>query len=89
MTKATYTFTLPSIEDGTTLECRIYHAKDVQTCTGVKGAMLAHPYAPLGGCYDDMVLLNTTETLLDNGYTVCTFNFRYADVLEIQCMLLI
>lgn len=89
MSKATHTFTLPSVEDETTLECRIYHAKSILPCTGAKGAVVAHPYAPLGGCYDDMVILNTTETLLTRGYVVGTFNFRCGHILIMRCSSLI
>ena len=76
MIKAAYSFTLPSVEDDTTLECRIYYRNLTSTHTGVKGAVLAHPYTPLGGCYDDAVILSITETLLEQGYIVSTFNFR-------------
>ncbi|KAK5745339.1 hypothetical protein LTR17_001500 [Elasticomyces elasticus] len=78
-----YTFTLPSIADDTTLECRIYHPQGLdenllrQNSTP-KGAVVAHPYAPLGGCYDDPVVMAVTETLLERGYIVATFNFRGA-----------
>lgn len=79
-----YAFSIPSIEDDTPLDCRIYHPKDSLAAgraddgseSGVKGAVLAHPYAPLGGCYDDHVVLAMTETLLGQGYVVGTFNFR-------------
>ena len=79
-----YAFSIPSVEDDTALDCRIYHPKDTATdselansrASGVKGAIIAHPYAPLGGCYDDHVVLAMTETLLGSGYVVGTFNFR-------------
>ena len=38
--------------------------------------MIAHPYAPLGGSYDDAVVLSVTETLVNEGHIVMTFNFR-------------
>ena len=89
MTKAAYTLKIPSVEDGTILECRIYHAKDLSRYIDVKGAVVAHPYAPLGGSYDDLVILNIVETLLNHGYIVGTFNFRYARILDPLWSLLI
>ena len=78
--EAAYSFTLPSIHDGTPLDCRIYHPKKMNEIVAgqkyLRGAVVAHPYAPLGGCYDDAVVLSTTETLLENGLIVATFNFR-------------
>lgn len=44
--------------------------------TRIKGAVVAHPYAPMGGCYDDPVVMEVVETLLGKGYVVGTFNFR-------------
>ncbi|KAK4208154.1 Alpha/Beta hydrolase protein [Rhypophila decipiens] len=41
-------------------------------------AVVAHPYAPLGGCYNDPVVGIAARTLLDLGYLVMTFNFRGA-----------
>ena len=38
-------------------------------------AILAHPYAPLGGSYNDPVISLLTTTLLDQGIFVVTFNF--------------
>jgi alpha/beta superfamily hydrolase len=73
--EATYAFTIPSIADDLALDCRIYHPKTIDR-SNVKGAIIAHPYAPLGGCYEDPVVLSTTETLLDRGFIVGTFNFR-------------
>lgn len=65
-----------------TLDCRLYHPKILSSQLSarhsiVNGAILAHPYAPLGGCYDDGVILSLTETLLEQGFIVGTFNFRY------------
>ncbi|TKA60021.1 hypothetical protein B0A55_10919 [Friedmanniomyces simplex] len=78
-----YSFTIPSVEDDTTLECRVYHPADLGSTLyrgskDLKGAIFAHPYAPLGGCYDDPVVLNVTEMLVRMGYVVATFNFRGA-----------
>jgi hypothetical protein len=41
-------------------------------------AIVAHPYAPLGGCYDDPVVSTVAATILKQGFIVGTFNFRYA-----------
>lgn len=78
-----YSFSIPSIEDDIPLDCRIFHPKSftlhsaVAGTSNVKGAIIAHPYAPLGGSYDDHVVGALTETLLGQGYVVGTFNFRY------------
>lgn len=78
-----YSFSLPSFRDHTSLDCRIYHpqslTRDGQAShSSYKGAIFAHPYAPLGGNYDDPVVLSSTETLLSQGFVVATFNFRGA-----------
>ncbi|TDZ44913.1 hypothetical protein CTRI78_v009217 [Colletotrichum trifolii] len=39
---------------------------------------MAHPYAPLGGCYDDPVVGIVAAELLKQGFVVGTFNFRGA-----------
>ena len=73
-----FAFSIPS-KDDTPLDCRIYHPKRMLLeSAGSKGAVIAHPYAPLGGSYDDHVVAALTETLLGQGYVVGTFNFRYA-----------
>ncbi|KAK5740015.1 hypothetical protein LTR17_004912 [Elasticomyces elasticus] len=82
-TEPAYTFTLPSIADDTTLECRIYHPHGLdenllRRSSTLKGAVVAHPYAPLGGCYDDPVVMAVTQSLVERGYIVATFNFRGA-----------
>lgn len=74
-------FTLPSVHDSTKLDCRVYHP----TCLDGSSrsppwqrhaAVVAHPYAPLGGCYDDPVVAVIASTLLRAGFVVATFNFR-------------
>ncbi|KAH6664713.1 hypothetical protein B0J14DRAFT_244545 [Halenospora varia] len=78
-------FTIPSIHDNTPLECRIYHPTCL-TPTAVsqladwhkKAAIVAHPYAPLGGSYDDPVVDLVAGTILKQGFIVGTFNFRGA-----------
>ncbi|KAL7268545.1 Lipase 5 [Rhizina undulata] len=43
-----------------------------------KAAVVAHPYAPLGGSFDDYVVGRLVRVLLDGGFVVATFNFRGA-----------
>lgn len=38
---------------------------------------MAHPYAPMGGSYDDRVVGIVVEQFLAAGWIVGTFNFRY------------
>ncbi|KAF2476467.1 uncharacterized protein BDR25DRAFT_252485 [Lindgomyces ingoldianus] len=81
-------FTIPSIHDDTTLDCRIYHPEDVSNPQikgsedsrpwRTKGIVMAHPYAPMGGSYDDRVVGIVVEESLSLGYFVGTFNFRGA-----------
>jgi alpha/beta superfamily hydrolase len=71
-----YAFSIPSVADDLALSCRIYHPRQLEVHRA-RGAIIAHPYAPLGGCFDDAVVLAATETLLHEGYIVGTFNFRY------------
>lgn len=78
-----FNFTIPSVHDGTQLDCRIYLPRELQQGDRAsswkrRGTILAHPYAPLGGCYDDPVLSFVGGELLRSGYVVGTFNFRYA-----------
>ncbi|PKY02056.1 hypothetical protein P168DRAFT_312280 [Aspergillus campestris IBT 28561] len=78
------TFTIPSIYDGIHLDCRVYlpreltHSDDGVPTWRVRGAIVAHPYAPLGGCCDDPVVSFVGGELLEQGYVVGTFNFRGA-----------
>lgn len=84
-------FTLPSIHDNTKLDCRVYHPQSPcllhdsssNTNTNIDGApwsghaaVVAHPYAPLGGCCDDPIVDVAAGTLLQFGFVVATFNFR-------------
>ncbi|KAE8414105.1 Alpha/Beta hydrolase protein [Aspergillus pseudocaelatus] len=79
----TYSFTIPSLHDETQLDCRLYlpHNSSLQLET-IRGAIIAHPYAPLGGCYDDPVVNFVGGELLKSGYFVGTFNFRGAGTSE-------
>lgn len=70
-------FTLPSVHDDTPLACRIYKPNASRNPTSIHhAAIIAHPYAPLGGSYDDLVVQNVGSELLNSGWTVATFNFR-------------
>lgn len=76
-----FSFTIPSIHDGSELECRIYISSRLQEPqptlpSPVRGAIVAHPYAPLGGCYDDPVVKFISDEIYQQGYAVGTFNFR-------------
>lgn len=76
-------FTVPSIHDDATLECRIYHPQSLTANPRAPpwrkhAAIVAHPYAPLGGSYDDAVVETVSATLLRQGFLVGTFNFRGA-----------
>jgi anaerobic glycerol-3-phosphate dehydrogenase len=81
-----YSFTIPSIHDDTTLDCRIYHP-DVfdeplenaprRSPWRKRGVVMAHPYAPMGGSYDDRIVGVVVDELLKAGYIIGTFNFRY------------
>lgn len=71
----TVCLTIPSLHDGTTLDCRLYHP--VASWSG-NAAVMAHPYAPMGGCYDDAVVEAIVAQLLEASFLVGTFNFRGA-----------
>lgn len=81
-----YSFTIPSIHDDTTLDGRVYHPdalNESPTDVGVetqwmkRGIVMAHPYAPMGGSYDDRIVGIVVEEFLKAGWIVGTFNFRY------------
>ncbi|KAF3480903.1 uncharacterized protein GIQ15_06250 [Arthroderma uncinatum] len=81
--RPTHQFTIPSVYDDVQLQCRLYHPihlkpSDKKSTWTKKGAMVAHPYAPLGGCYDDPVVAIIADELLKAGYIVGTFNLRGA-----------
>lgn len=76
-----FSFTIPSVHDGCELQCRIYLPSWLRNigsapAWSVRGAIVAHPYAPLGGCYDDPVVSFLGSELYQQGYVVGTFNFR-------------
>ena len=75
--------TIPSIHDDTVLDCRIYIPPNLlvtllsgEAVRHKKSAIVAHPYAPLGGCFDDPIVDMVASALLDQGFFVGTFNFR-------------
>ncbi|OJD19901.1 hypothetical protein AJ78_00095 [Emergomyces pasteurianus Ep9510] len=76
-------FTIPSVYDGTRIDCRLYHPHHLsRPDSGLswrsKGAIVAHPYAPMGGNYDNPIVCGVARELLNGGYIVATFNFRGA-----------
>jgi hypothetical protein len=83
-----YSLTIPSVHDDTALDCRIYHPHTLNnvgssslqegTSCRAKGIVMAHPYAPMGGSYDDRVVGIVVDEFLKAGWIVGTFNFRYA-----------
>jgi hypothetical protein len=82
----TFSFKIPSVHGGNQLECRIYLPASFQniesaTTWSSRGAIVAHPYAPLGGCYDDPVVSFIGGELLQSDCIVGTFNFRYYHLL--------
>lgn len=79
LSKPNFSFAIPSIHDDNILDCRLYHPKESDHSRSVsiaQAAIIAHPYAPLGGCYDDPVVNAVGVVLLKAGYVVGTFNFR-------------
>lgn len=75
-------FTLPSLHDGLALDCRVYHPLALAASPRAPKwqrhtAVVAHPYAPLGGSYDDPVVETVAALLLRKGVLVATFNFRW------------
>lgn len=79
------TLTIPSINDDTVLDCRIYtppnllaKLKSESREWRKKSAIVAHPYAPLGGCQDDPIVDVVVSCLLEDDFFVGTFNFRYS-----------
>lgn len=78
-----YVFTIPSLADSLPLDCRIYHPLCLEapedndaSLWNKRGAIVAHPYAPLGGNMDDAVVMEVVNILLKLDFVVMTFNFR-------------
>jgi hypothetical protein len=82
-----FTLTIPSVHDGTALDCRVYHPDSFYTEGAAPwkrhAVVFAHPYAPMGGSFDDPLLDIVAEQLLRKGYLLGTFNFRYACIWRI------
>ncbi|KAK4152211.1 Alpha/Beta hydrolase protein [Chaetomidium leptoderma] len=81
--KPSLTFTVPSLHDGLPIDCRVYHPQSLAASPDAPpwqkhAAIIAHPYAPLGGCYDDPTVDIVAGILLRLGFLVGTFNFRGA-----------
>ncbi|CAM1508603.1 Fc.00g054510.m01.CDS01 [Cosmosporella sp. VM-42] len=73
--------TLPSLHDSLVLDCRVYHPLSLAANPRAPpwlrhAAIVAHPYAPMGGSYDDPVVETVAAQLLRKGFLVGTFNFR-------------
>jgi len=80
--KPSATFTLPSLYDDLELDCRLYfpRLRSAEATTPPQGfAIFAHPYAPLGGCFDDPVVQSVGSVLVRQGFVLATFNFREAE----------
>ncbi|KAA8577113.1 hypothetical protein EYC84_007116 [Monilinia fructicola] len=80
----TLSFTIPSIYDSSSLECRIYHPLCLAPTSSSqllpwrkKAAIVAHPYAPLGGSYDDAVVDLVASTILERGFCCGDFQFSW------------
>lgn len=76
---ANCSFTIPSVHNDIELDCRLYYPQWTEKNAPIFGkgfAILAHPYASLGGTYDDPVLAVVGALLLQHGFTLGTFNFR-------------
>ncbi|QSS64529.1 COG2945 domain, predicted hydrolase of the alpha/beta superfamily domain-containing protein [Histoplasma capsulatum] len=62
-------FTIPSVYDGTRLDCRLFHPHHLSQLESgsswrSKGAIVAHPYAPIGGNYDNPIVCGIASELL-------------------------
>ncbi len=78
-----FSFTIPSIHDDTILDCRIYHpvhflhnGSKAHNTWRKRGAIIAHPYAPFGGSYDDPIVDVVATEIVKRGFVVGLFNFR-------------
>lgn len=75
---------IPSLHDSLPLSARLYlpptytRPRRPPTTWARRLAIVAHPYAPLGGSYDDRVVLRLVALLLSLDWVVATFNFRGA-----------
>ncbi|EXJ65270.1 hypothetical protein A1O7_01611 [Cladophialophora yegresii CBS 114405] len=79
--KPNASFKIPSVHDDTELDCRLYYPRKTEKnfkAFGRSFAIVAHPYAPLGGSHDDPVVALVGSLLLQQGFVLTTFNFRGA-----------
>lgn len=81
LSRPEFSFVIPSVHDECQLECRLYlprHFENIESLPAgpIQAAIIAHPYASLGGCYDDPVVGFIGGELQNAGYIVGTFNFR-------------
>lgn len=73
---------IPSLHDSLLLPARLYlpptYTHPHPRPWPRRLAVLAHPYAPLGGSYDDRTVLRLAALLVSLDWVVATFNFRGA-----------
>ncbi|KAK6538616.1 hypothetical protein TWF694_010194 [Orbilia ellipsospora] len=75
------TLIVPTTSHDLNVEARVYHPSEFPSNYGVdrthprKAAVVAHPYASLGGSWDDPVVLSLVSLLIRKGWVVATFNF--------------
>lgn len=82
LAKPSAAFSLPSLHDDLELKCRLYFPplQSTERPAYFSGFVLfAHPYAPLGGCFDDPVVHTVGSVLVKQGFLLGTFNFRGAE----------
>lgn len=77
--RPSFSFAIPSVYDGVLLDCRLYQPKTTFHSEAVSAAIVAHPYAPLGGSYDDPIVDDIATVLLREGQIVGLFNLRGAE----------
>ena len=77
-----FSFTVPSLQGGTPIDCRLYALRLPVLFTSphssgvARLATIAHPYAPLGGSQNDTAVLLMVEELTKKGFITLTFDFR-------------
>ncbi|EWC44469.1 hypothetical protein DRE_06737 [Drechslerella stenobrocha 248] len=77
------TLMVPTGSHDLNVEARIYHPAEFPADYGRdararrKAAVVAHPYASLGGSWDDPVVLALVGVLTGRGWIVATFNFGH------------
>ena len=76
-------FSVASLEDEVPIHCRLYAPYTtgnpiLKYAPHTRLAIVAHPYAPLGGSQDDPIVHLIVRQLLKYGYFAVTFDFRGA-----------